>query len=146
MKKVMMSEASYNKLKERLLENKFDSINEISYGTVDKAYNRTNELFNDVRTSFEDFYNSLTNAIWNAKHNDRNANNYGESNPYLEKIKQMAEPIYDILVKKREQQEKFFDATTDSVDYNKFYDSPEGQENDIDDMELQYLHQNYSKK
>jgi hypothetical protein len=146
MKKVMMSEDSYNKLKERILEGKFDSINEISYGTVDKAYDRSDELFNDVINSFNDFYETLKDAIWKSKYDDENNRFYGKVNSYLEKIMQMAEPIDDILCKKMSQQNKFFDATTGSVDHNKFYDSSDGQENDIDDMELQYLHQNYPKK
>ena len=38
MKTVKLSEESYNKLKDRL-------INEISYGMVDRAYDRANDLF-----------------------------------------------------------------------------------------------------
>jgi len=135
MKKVMMSESSYNKLKKRIMERKFDNINEISYGTVDNAYDRSDEIFYDVRVNFEEFYNALNSALID-----------NDSNPYLNKIKELAEPIYDMLTRKREQQENFFDATTRSVDNNKFYDSAEGQENDIEDMDLRHLQQNFPKK
>ena len=67
------------------------------------------------------------------------------SNPYLEKIKGCADIIYDMLNKKKEQQDKFFDATTSKVDHNKFFKSEEGQENDIDDMDLNYLQKKFPK-
>lgn len=138
MKTVKLSEESYNKLKNRL-------VNEISYGTVDRAYDRANDLFGDVKSQFEDFYNTLEDAIYKARYENHNKANYGESNPYLEKIKELAEPIYDILIKKKNQQDKFFDATTDGVNHRKFYDSPDGEENDIDDMDLNYLQKNFPK-
>ena len=53
--------------------------------------------------------------------------------------------IYDMLNKKRDQQDKFFDATTGKIDHNKFWNSEEGQENDIDDMDLGHLQRNYPK-
>ena len=59
MKTIKLSEESYNKLKNKL-------INEISYGTVDHAYNRANDLFWEVRSTFEDFYSALDDAMFNA--------------------------------------------------------------------------------
>ena len=61
MKTVKLSEESYNKLKDRL-------INEISYGTVDHAYDRANDLFWEVRSTFEDFYSALDDAMFKAKY------------------------------------------------------------------------------
>ena len=136
MKTVKLSEESYNKLKDRL-------INEISYGTVEHAYDRTNDLFWEVRSTFEDFYNALDDAMFKAKYDSREGEQ--TSNPYLEKIKGCADIIYDMLNKKKEQQDKFFDATTSKVDHNKFFKSEESQENDIDDMDLNYLQKNFSK-
>ena len=49
MKTVKLSEESYNKLKDRL-------INEISYGTVDHAYDRANDLFWEIVGEFFVFY------------------------------------------------------------------------------------------
>jgi hypothetical protein len=49
------------------------------------------------------------------------------------------------LNKKYDQQNKFFDATTSKIDHDKFYDSLDGNENDIDDMDLTYLQKNYPK-
>ena len=136
MKTVKLSEESYNKLKDRL-------INEISYGTVDHAYDRSNGLFWEVRSTFEDFYSALDEAMFKAKYDSREGEQ--TSNPYLEKIKGFADIIYDMLNKKKEQQDKFFDVTTGKVDHNKFFKSDEGQENDIDDMDLNYLQKNFPK-
>lgn len=136
MKTITLSEESYDKLKKRL-------VNEISYGTVDHAYDRANDLFLEVRTSFEDFYSVLDDAILKTKYESREGEQ--TSNPYLEKVKRYADVIYDILAKKRDQQDKFFDATTRGVDHNKFYDSDDAENNDIDDMDLRYLQKNYPK-
>ena len=136
MKTIKLSEESYNKLKNKL-------INEISYGTVDHAYNRANDRFWEVRSTFEDFYSALDDAMFNAKYDSRD----GEQtrNPYLEKIKGSADIIYDIINKKRDQQDKFFDATTGKIDHDKFWKSEESQENDIDDMDLNYLQKKFPK-
>ena len=136
MKTVKLSEESYNKLKNKL-------VNEISYGTVDRAYGRYDDLFSDVRSTFEEFYSALDDAIFKAKYDSREGEQ--TSNPYLEKIKGCADIIYDMLNKKRDQQYKFFDATTGKVDHDKFWKSDEGQENDIDDMDLNYLQKKFSK-
>jgi hypothetical protein len=136
MKTVKLSEESYNKLKDRL-------INEISYGTVEHAYDRINDIFWEVRSTFEDFYSALGDAMFKAKYDSREGEQ--TSNPYLEKIKGCADIIYDILNRKKEQQDKFFDATTGKVDHNKFFKSDESQENDIDDMDLNYLQKNFPK-
>ena len=130
MKKVKLREESYNKLKQIL-------INEISYGTVDKAYDRSDELFYDVRIAFEDFYDALKEAI-----NKDKWDNGSEVNPYLAKIKELSQPIYDILNRKMEQQGKFYDETMNKVDQNKFNAE---NDNDIEDMDLRQLQDNYPK-
>lgn len=132
MKKVKLSEESYKKL-----------VNEISYGTVDRAYSRANDLFWDVRTSFDDFYNALQDAIYNTKYNSEEGEE--TNNPYLEKIMKLSEPIYDILIRKGNQQDNFFDSTSGSIDHNKFYMSDDAEENNIDDMDLDYLQKKYPK-
>lgn len=132
MKTINLREDSYKKL-----------IKEISYGTVDHAYDRANDIFWDVRSKFEDFYGALKDAIYNVKYESGEGEQ--DSNPYLQKMLELSEPIYDILNKKYGQQNKFFDATTGKVDHEKFYDSPESDENDIDDMDLTYLQKNFPK-
>lgn len=135
MKKIKLSEGSYDKLKEKL-------VNEISYGTVDRAYNRSDDLFYDVYTSFEDFYMALDDAMFNAKHESREGEQ--TSNPYLEKVREYADIIRDILYKKKLQGERFSNATS-SVDFDKFWRSKDSRKNDIDDMDLTYLQRKYPK-
>lgn len=135
MKKIKLSEGSYDKLKEKL-------VNEISYGTVDRAYNRSDDLFYDVYTSFEDFYMALDDAMFNAKHESREGEQ--TSNPYLEKVREYADIIRDILYKKKLQGERFSNATS-AVDFDKFWRSKDSRKNDIDDMDLTYLQRKYPK-
>lgn len=131
MKKVKLSEDSYNKLKTKL-------INEITYGTVDDAYGRSETLFGNVRSSFQDFYSDLMDAFvqdgWDGRR---------EQNPYLVKIKELADQIMDILNKKSTQQDNFLD-TMQSFDREKFHN--EGDEDYIEDTEMNYLRKNYPQK
>jgi hypothetical protein len=132
MKTVNLSEEAYNKLKDKL-------VNEISYGTVDKSFYKSEELFGRVKSSFDDFYGYVEDAInrdmWGGKR---------DYNPYLLKIKKLADIIGDIISNKIEQQNRFSDETN-SVDSIKFYDSEDAENNDIDDMELRYLQDKYPK-
>ena len=127
MKKVKLSEESYTKLKNKL-------ISEISYGMVDRAYDKSDEIFYHVMNSFDDFYVNLGDALIDSK-----------ENPYLVKIKQYADSILDILNKKRNQQENFYN-TTKSVSQNDFYNSEDGMENSIEDMDLGYVRDKYPNK
>lgn len=132
MKKINLNEKAYNRL-----------VNEISYGTVDNAYRRSMDIFSDAQSAFEEFYNALTDALYNVQYE---SGEYEQtSNPYLNKIKEHADAIYDIFNQKMNQRDKFFDATTNKVNHNKFWNSEEGQDNDIDDMDLTYLQKKYGK-
>lgn len=105
MKKVKISEGSYNKLKDRIIK-------EISYDKLNMVNQRSESLFYDVRTSFEDFYNALKDAVYESKYGD-----YGDGsiNPYLQEIIQYCEKIEDILYAKKAQQDKF-KAELDKID------------------------------
>ena len=127
MKKIRISETSYNKLKEKL-------VNEISYGTVDRAFDKSEALFGRLKSAFDDFYMELEDSLYK-----------DEENPYLQKIKGLSEIINDILTNKVRQQDEFFNATTGKVDHHKFYDSEDANDNDIEDMDLKYLQSKYSK-
>jgi hypothetical protein len=120
MKKIKLNEESYKKL-----------LNEISYGTVDRAYDKSDEIFYYLITPFDDFYTNLESALHDT-----------DGNPYLVKIKEYADSILTILNKKRNQQEKFYNATK-SVNSNDFYNSEDGKENGIEDFDLGYLQNKY---
>ena len=67
---------------------------------------------------------------------------YGKDPKWLKRAKMLKTRM---LNRKKDQQDKFFDATTRKVDYDKFWKSEEGQEKDIDDMDLGHLQRNYPK-
>jgi len=131
-KKVKLTEEGYNRL-----------INEISYGKVDRAYERADDLFNNLRYAFDDFYTELRESIFKAEHDS--AEGEQKQNPYLNKIKEYADIINDILIKKEKQQNRFFDETTGSVNHEDFYNGPDNGENGIDSMDLNYLQNNYPR-
>lgn len=79
MKKVKLSEESFNRLKNKI-------VNETTVG----------ESFYDVRTSFEDFWATLNNSIIESSEYD----SYDDTpryNQYLMKIKEYVEPVYNML-------------------------------------------------
>ena len=125
MKKIKMTEESYKNLKNKI-------INEIKYGTMDNAFRRSDELFGQLSFKFESFYNSLRDTL-----NDND-------NPYLDKIYELSSQIKDIFKNKESQQYKFNDEISD-IDVNKFYDSDDAENNEIDDFELSYLKNKYKK-
>lgn len=149
MKKVTMKETSYNMLKGKILESKFNdinSINEISYGTVDKAYDKLEKIFGDMKSYFEDFYTSLNDAIFKVKH--ESSEGEAKQNPYLDKIKYYADRIDEVLRQKEKQRENFYDNTMRKFDYNKFYDDnekPQEWEDNYDNLDLRMLQQKYPK-
>lgn len=93
MKKIILSEESFGVIKNR--------VDEISDGMIDDAYDRSDNLFQKVRYSFEGFRDVLNEVIDGEQ----------KSNPYLNRIKELADEIEDILIMKKKQQKKFFNAT-----------------------------------
>ena len=134
MKKVTLTEESYNRL-----------INEISYGTVDRAYDRSDDIFSEVSYTFDNFYDALGEAMMNVRYDSSDSEQKG--NPYLEKIKAYADAIRVILDTKEDQKDAFYGETS-KVDHNKFYsdtERPEDMEN-IDDVDLRRLQSRYPRK
>ena len=126
MKKVKLSEESYNKLKDKL-------ISEISYNTVNNADNAHYEIFYDLYDTFKDFYD---NVKYNAD----------TSNPYIVKIKQYADAI-DVILSKKVEQGRIFGDELNKFDHEKFYadrERPESEE-DYENLDLRYLQQKYPK-
>ena len=115
------------KLTEKQVRN---AINEISYGTVDDASNISDNIFWEMETSFQDFYDTVK---YNAD----------ESNPYVKKIKEYADAIREILFKKSLQR-KNFDIERNKFDYNKFYNDKDAPE-DYANLELKDLQNKYPK-
>lgn len=127
MKKVKLSEESFNKLKSKL-------VNEVSHGMVDRASNASDRIFYDLDAAFDEFYQLV-------RYNDN------RDNPYIKKIAEYAEAIEDILLRKSNQRRNF-DKELNKFDYNKFYndeEKPEEWEEDYDDLDLRMLQDKYPK-
>ena len=126
-RKIEISEEKFNKIFK-------NPINEISYGKVENAYNKSEDVFWRLNSTFNDFYDELT----------YNADTY---NPYIKKIKLYADAIDVILSSKINQHKKFGDEL-DKFDHDKFYDDVAGKEDyiDYDEMELRDLQNKYPTK
>lgn len=126
-RKIEISEEKFNKIFK-------NPINEISYGKVENAYNKSEDVFWRLNSIFNDFYDELT----------YNADAY---NPYIKKIKSYADAIDVILSSKINQHKKFGDEL-DKFDHDKFYDDVAGKEDYIDygEMELRDLQNKYPTK
>jgi hypothetical protein len=121
MKTVKLKEESYNKL-----------VNEISHGLVDRASTRSDNLFWDLEVKFDDFYDAIRYES-------------DDTNPYIRQIRQYADAIADIFMKKSNQRRNF-DSELSKFDYNKFYDDaekPEEWEEDYDNLDLRMLQDKY---
>lgn len=96
-----MSEQSFNVIRDR--------VNEISNRVIDDAYDRSDDLFYQVRYSFEEFRDMVDYVIGRVERDSENGEQ--KSNPYLNRIKELVDEIEEILLKKKRQQKKFFNAT-----------------------------------
>ena len=127
MKTVKLSEESYNKLKDKL-------VNEVSHGLVDRASSKSDRTFWNLETLFDDFYDAIRFES-------------DDTNPYIKQIRQHAEAIADIFLKKSNQRRNF-DSELNKFDYKKFYDDtekPEEWEEDYDNLDLRMLQNKYPK-
>lgn len=127
MKKVKLTESSFAKLKDKL-------VNEVSHGMVDRASHTSDNIFYDIEAAFDEFYQLV-------RYSDN------RDNPYIKKIAEYAEAIEDILSRKSNQRRNF-DTELNKFDYNKFYDDeekPEEWEEDYDDLDLRMLQNKYPK-
>jgi len=136
-KKITINEDKFNKIFN-------NELNEISYGTAEKAYVRNEDIFWEVQSKFEDFLCALEDAQFKVKHESEEGEQ--TSNPYLEKIQGYADVIYDILLKKSKQANYFGDEIN-KFDHNKFYDDMGDREDytDYDELELRDLQSKYPK-
>ena len=101
-KVIKINEDSFN----RLFNN--NPVNEISYGTVDNASNKSDDIFTEMRWAFNEFYDTVK---YNADVN----------NPYVQEIMAYANAIQDILINKTNQRDNF-NNELGKFDYKKFHD------------------------
>ena len=122
MKKVKLTESAYNNL-----------INEISYGTVSNASYGSENIFYNLRVAFDDFYDCVK---YNADTQNR----------YIIKIKEYADAIDDILMRKGKQR-KNFDTELNKVDTKEFYGDEKRPDEweDIEKADLKTIQKAYPK-
>lgn len=135
-KKITINEEKFNKIFNK-------ELNEISYGTVERVSSLNNIRFSNLENSFQDFLNELNDIIFRLKYNSFVSN---PSNPYLNKIKEYADLIEDIFIKKRKQRDNF-ENELNKFDHEKFYDDMGDREDytDYDELELRDLQSKYPK-
>ena len=135
-KKITINENQFNKIFN-------NELNEISYGTVERVSSLNNIRFSNLENSFQDFLNELNDIIFRLKYNSFVSN---PSNPYLNKIKEYADLIEDIFIKKRKQRDNF-ENELNKFDHEKFYDDMGDREDytDYDELELRDLQSKYPK-
>lgn len=118
----------------RLTENQIEkAINEISYGKVDMAHNKLDDVFTDMEYAFNEFYETI-------KYNT------DTNNPYVKKIKEYADKIGNILRRKDSQRDNMYDELN-KFNHKEFYDDvnrPENEE-DYENLDLKYLQNKYPK-
>lgn len=129
MKKVKMNESAYERLKKRL-------INEISYGTVEKAANKSYDLYHELSDSFDEFVSCLDEALF------KDGQDGGDrQNPYLVKIKELSKQIEEIIDTKVKQMDRF-NGELDKINRTEYLYDTNG---DIEDEELMYLQNKYER-
>ena len=118
----------------RLTENQIEkAINEISYGKVDMAHNKLDDVFTDMEYAFNEFYETI-------KYNT------DTNNPYVKKIKEYADKIENILRRKDSQRDNMYDELN-KFNHKEFYDDVNRPENveDYENLDLKYLQNKYPK-
>lgn len=118
----------------RLTENQIEkAINEISYGKVDMAHNKLDDVFTDMEYAFNEFYETI-------KYNT------DTNNPYVKKIKEYADKIENILRRKDSQRDNMYDELN-KFNHKEFYDDVNRHENeeDYENLDLKYLQNKYPK-
>lgn len=134
-RKIKLSEEKFRKLFK-------NDLNEISYGTVYRASDRSDDMFWRLETEFSNFYCQLEEIMFDLKYDSREGEQ--TENPYLIKIKEYADKIEEILLRKSKQA-KNFDNELSKFDYKKFHDDICDKEDfvDYDELELRDLQNKY---
>ena len=136
-RKIKLSEEKFRKLFK-------NDLNEISYGTAYRASDRSHDMFWQLENEFSKFYYQLDDVMFNLKYDSREGEQ--TENPYLIKIKEYADKIEDILLRKTRQNSNF-DKELNKFDHKKFYDDIRDKEDyiDCDELELRDLQNKYPR-
>lgn len=110
-------------------------INEISYQKVYDTYDKSSDMWMDIKDTAEELYDKVR------MYTDMN----GISNTSLNAIRDYSEKAYDIASKKYEQARKGYKKLSDEIDMNAAYNDPEMEDKIPEDQDLSYLRNKFGR-
>ena len=110
-------------------------INEISYQKVYDTYDKSSDMWMDIKDTAEELYDKVR------MYTDMN----GINNAPLNTIRDFSEKIYDIASKKYEQARKGYKKLSDEIDMNAAYNDPEMEDKIPEDQDLSYLRNKFGR-
>lgn len=112
-----------------------DVINEITYQKAYDIYDKSADMWMDIKGAAEELYDKVR------MYTDMN----GINNAPLNTIRDFSEKIYDIASKKQEQASRGYKKLSDEIDINAAYDDPEMEDKIPEDQDLNYLRTKFGR-
>ena len=112
-----------------------DVINEITYQKAYDIYDKSADMWMDIKDAAEELYDKVR------MYTDMN----GINNAPLNTIRDFSEKIYDIASKKHEQASRGYKKLSDEIDMNAAYDDPEMEDKIPEDQDLSYLRNKFGR-
>lgn len=112
-----------------------DVINEITYQKAYDIYDKSADMWMDIKGAAEELYDKVR------MYTDMN----GINNAPLNTIRDFSEKIYDIASKKHEQASRGYKKLSDEIDMNAAYDDPEMEDKIPEDQDLSYLRNKFGR-
>lgn len=112
-----------------------DVINEITYQKAYDIYDKSADMWMDIKGAAEELYDKVR------MYTDMN----GINNAPLNTIRDFSEKIYDIASKKHEQASRGYKKLSDEIDMNAAYDDPEMEDKIPEDQDLRYLRNKFGR-
>lgn len=106
-----------------------DVINEITYQKAYDIYDKSADMWMDIKDAAEELYDKVR------MYTDMN----GINNAPLNTIRDFSEKIYDIASKKHEQASRGYKKLSDEIDMDAAYNDPEMEDKIPEDQDLNYL-------
>lgn len=106
-----------------------DVINEITYQKAYDIYDKSADMWMDIKDAAEELYDKVR------MYTDMN----GINNAPLNTIRDFSEKIYDIASKKHEQASRGYKKLSDEIDMDAAYNDPEMEDKIPEDQDLRYL-------
>lgn len=112
-----------------------DVINEITYQKAYDIYDKSADMWMDIKDAAEELYDKVR------MYTDMN----GINNAPLNTIRDFSEKIYDIASKKHEQASRGYKKLSDEIDMDAAYNDPEMEDKIPEDQDLRYLRNKFGR-